>query len=100
MKTLDERKSFLKEHYICYKFCNSTNHRAKECKTAIRCSECNSDRHVSALHDSPPPWIARESITTVEGHGEEQTENTSVIHSAAQKSVGRACMESHVQRCA
>lgn len=41
-------------------------------------SAVQSAKAIIKSHDSPPPWIARESITTVEGHGGEQTENTSV----------------------
>lgn len=43
MKTMDERKSFLKEHLICYKCCMSTNHKARDCKAVIHCSESNSE---------------------------------------------------------
>lgn len=79
MKSLDERKGFFKEHYICYRCCMSTNHRVKDCKTAICCSECNSNCHVSALHDGPPPWMAREPIAATEGHSREQAEENSPV---------------------
>ncbi len=29
---------------------------ARECETAVKCRECNSDRHVSAMHPGPAPW--------------------------------------------
>lgn len=60
-KTLDERRSILKEHAICYKCCSSTGHRAKDCKAIIQCSECNSNAHVSAMHAGPPPWYTKDS---------------------------------------
>ncbi|XP_028328031.1 uncharacterized protein LOC114478897 isoform X2 [Gouania willdenowi] len=71
MKTLDERKSLLKEHFICYKCVSSTSHRAKDCKAVIQCSECNSDSHVSAMHAGPPPWTFRDSDPPPQSHGGE-----------------------------
>lgn len=54
-KLLDERKGFLKDNSICYRCCASTKHMAKDCKVSVKCTECDSDRHVSALHPGPPP---------------------------------------------
>ena len=70
-KPLEERKTYLREHAICYRCCASTTHQAKECKATIRCTECDSDRHVSALHDGPPPWVQGDLHHT-ENHGGEQ----------------------------
>ena len=69
-KPLEERKAFLKQQGICFKCCAST-HMAKDCKVDIRCAECDSDRHVSALHDGPPPW-AEKRPPPMEDHGGEQ----------------------------
>ncbi|KAG7482904.1 hypothetical protein JOB18_033440 [Solea senegalensis] len=55
-KPLEERKAFLKENGICFKCCSSTTHLAKNCKVALKCSECDSEDHVAALHPGPPPW--------------------------------------------
>lgn len=71
MKTLDERKSLLREHSICYKCCSSTSHRAKDCKAVIHCSECNSDTHVSAMHAGPHPWSPKDSDTPPQSYGGE-----------------------------
>ena len=53
-KTLEECKSYLRENHICYQCCGSTQHMAKECKMAVKCFECNSDKHIAALHPGPP----------------------------------------------
>lgn len=58
-KTLEERKAFLKESGICFKCCSSTDHRAQDCKIVIQCKECDSNRHVTALHPGPAPWTTR-----------------------------------------
>ncbi|KAM4544606.1 uncharacterized protein PAE49_017493 [Odontesthes bonariensis] len=55
LKTIDERRAYLKENHICYKCCGSTQHIAKDCKAPIKCTECNSERHIAALHPGPPP---------------------------------------------
>ncbi|TKS65719.1 hypothetical protein D9C73_028275 [Collichthys lucidus] len=55
LKTIDERKSYLKDNHICYKCCGSTQHIAKDCKAPIKCTECNSEKHIAALHPGPPP---------------------------------------------
>lgn len=55
LKTIDERKSYLKDNHICYKCCGSTQHIAKDCKASIKCTECNSEKHIAALHPGPPP---------------------------------------------
>lgn len=49
MKPLQERKNILKEHKRCYKCC-SPNHLAKDCQATLKCNECESDRHCSAMH--------------------------------------------------
>lgn len=54
-KTLEERKSFLRENGICYRCCASTSHLAKDCKVTPKCSECESDRHIAAMHPGPAP---------------------------------------------
>lgn len=74
-KTLDERKSFLKENKICYKCCSSVDHMARDCDTSIQCYECKSNHHVAALHPGPAPWKPQAPASTApEEHGGEQLE--------------------------
>ncbi|XP_056430806.1 uncharacterized protein LOC130369492 [Hyla sarda] len=49
-KPIKERLAFLRQNGICFKCCESTKHIAKDCKIQANCSECGSDRHISALH--------------------------------------------------
>lgn len=42
-KSLDERKTCLKEKNICFRCCATCNYQAKDCKKDVRCKECNSD---------------------------------------------------------
>nr|XP_055034971.1 uncharacterized protein LOC129422846 [Misgurnus anguillicaudatus] len=58
-KTLEERKRILKENGICFKCCISVNHLARDCKAAVKCLECDSERHHAAMHPGPPPQVYR-----------------------------------------
>ncbi|KAI7808136.1 hypothetical protein IRJ41_016509 [Triplophysa rosa] len=56
-KTLEERRAFLKEKGICFKCCGSTTHLAKDCPNAVKCLECDSTWHDSAMHPGPAPQV-------------------------------------------
>ena len=51
---ITERKNLLSQHRICFHCLATTNHLAKDCVTQVKCSECHSDKHVTALHAGPP----------------------------------------------
>lgn len=61
-KHLDERKTYLKENSICFRCCASTKHMAKDCRTTLKCNECESDRHISAMHPGTAPWSLGEQL--------------------------------------
>ncbi|XP_068506561.1 uncharacterized protein [Syngnathus scovelli] len=66
-KTLQERKDILKEHKRCFKCC-APNHLAKDCQASLKCGECDSQRHSSAMHPDtslPPDQSALPQIDTV-----------------------------------
>ncbi|XP_026184221.1 uncharacterized protein LOC113143018 [Mastacembelus armatus] len=80
-KPIEERKAYLKEHHICYRCCGSVQHIAKDCKAMVKCIECDSTKHISALHPGPafPP-----KSTTPESQfndGEEPSENSPSVTS-------------------
>ncbi|XP_069610796.1 uncharacterized protein [Ranitomeya imitator] len=56
---LRERRELLKKHRICYRCCASTNHIAKDCTGEVKCAECSSNRHVTAMHLALAPGIAQ-----------------------------------------
>ena len=102
-KLLDERKTFLKENGICFRCCSSSSHQAKDCKAVIQCSECNSDKHISALHAGPAPWLTKPANSPSEEHGGEGEETlpatvtTSICtevcgDSTATKSCAKICL--------
>lgn len=56
-KPIEQRKDLLKQHSICYHCVASNSHMAKNCKATIKCDECHSNRHISALHAGRPPKL-------------------------------------------
>ena len=48
-KSLEERR-FVKGNNICFRCCETTSHTRKSCKRDIKCSECDSTAHPTALH--------------------------------------------------
>ncbi|XP_056016957.1 uncharacterized protein LOC130053618 [Ostrea edulis] len=49
-KSLDERRKFLKEKNICFKCCDSHSHKRRDCTAQVKCEDCDSTNHPSALH--------------------------------------------------
>lgn len=71
-KSLEERKSILKENGICFKCCISASHLARDCKAAVKCLECNSERHHAAMHPGPPLQVYRRPTPPPDNGGEEE----------------------------
>lgn len=80
-KPLEERKSFLKEN-ICFRCCDTSSHQARNCKAEIRCSECNSEKHIAVLHAGPAPWSAQHVSSTL-GHGGEENMDRSAAEATS-----------------
>ena len=54
-KSLEDRKNLLKKNRICFRCVASTTHLAKDCRNTTKCSECQSVKHVTAMHAGKPP---------------------------------------------
>ena len=65
---LTERKNLLSQHGICFHCLAATNHLAKDCTTQIKCFECHSDKHVTALRTGPPNKPAEEEVELEDAH--------------------------------
>ncbi|XP_061776030.1 uncharacterized protein LOC133568240 [Nerophis ophidion] len=95
MKTLDDRKAFLKENHICFKCCSSSTHIAKNCMVKIQCSECLDEKHCTALHPGPAPWL-KETEPAAEYGGECDSAKSEEITSkctqvCGMNKAGRSC---------
>ncbi|XP_061908561.1 uncharacterized protein LOC133653372 isoform X2 [Entelurus aequoreus] len=95
MKTLDDRKTFLKENHICFKCCSSSTHIAKNCMVKIQCSECLDEKHCTALHPGPAPWL-RVTEPAAEYGGESDSAKSEEITSKCTQvcgvnEAGRSC---------
>ncbi|KAL2089355.1 hypothetical protein ACEWY4_014043 [Coilia grayii] len=97
LKTLEERKAYLKEQGICFKCCASDSHLAKQCKAVLKCGECDSENHVSAMHPGPPPWSVKNAELAINdgGEGEESRQltavNTHCMEVCGEGQAGRSC---------
>lgn len=65
---LTERQNLLSQHRICFHCLATTNHLAKDCATQVKCSECHSDKHVTALHVGPLSKPAAEEVELKDAH--------------------------------
>ena len=55
LKPLEERKKWLRENNYCYRCCESSDHKSKECRAKIQCTTCNTiNKHPSAMHRDAP----------------------------------------------
>ncbi|KAM4012184.1 uncharacterized protein ACNLHF_005218 isoform 1-T2 [Anomaloglossus baeobatrachus] len=99
-KTLQERKKVLTELGICFKCCASLEHMAKDCKSIVKCEECHSEKHVSAMH---PTQLARDTpaavtTTPTPSHGGEPKNQTDTT-TAVSCSCSEVCGEGQTQKC-
>ena len=78
---LEERKQFLREHSICFRCCASSKHMAKNCEMTTKCAECESNRHVTALHPGPAPWLVKSSPSPSQDGGEDENPSNSDVTS-------------------
>ncbi|XP_042281759.1 uncharacterized protein LOC121906755 [Thunnus maccoyii] len=96
-KNLEERKTFLKERGICFRCCSSTTHFAKDCQNAVKCMECESTYHDSAMHPGPASQVKASSTSPHNGgEGEENNTATTVVNSSCTEvcgpgQIGRSC---------
>lgn len=94
-KSLEERKAYLKEKNICFRCCGSTKHLAKNCTAKITGKECESDKHISALHPGPPHHNFRLPLETGKHGGEPQA---MPVSTSAKAMCTEVCGDSHSPR--
>lgn len=85
----DDRKAFLKEKGICFKCCSLISHLAKDCKFSVKCSECNSTSHDTAMHTGPSPQTVKAPSPSQENGGEgEHHSDTAVVRTSCTEVCG------------
>ncbi len=86
MKKLDDRKAYLKDKGICFRCCASSSHLARNCNVEVKCMECNSVNHCTALHPDSPPSASQVFVPSIDHGGEDEA-------SLSSPSVNSACTE-------
>ncbi|XP_071142064.1 uncharacterized protein [Mytilus edulis] len=95
-KSIEERKGLLKENNVCYKCCDSTKHRSRECNARISCKECGSKQHTTALHITRPqqPASSQSSIPK-QAYGGEPTESAETKSTSVNSICTEICKDTY-----
>ncbi len=83
-KPIEERRIYLKENNVCFRCCASMSHLARDCRTPLKCRECESERHSTAMHPGPTPWTSKpveQERTEQESEKEEKLSDSAAIDS-------------------
>lgn len=91
---LEDRKKLLKENGICFRCCASTSHQAKNCEIVVKCAECESERHLTALHPGHAPHLPKPSGPYKEHGGEQVTSFAHLSNQVAQPMCTQVCGDS------
>ncbi len=92
-KPLEDRKRMLKDLHICYKCCASTEHVAKDCTSSVRCSVCNSDKHIAALHQQAHVVQSSGAPSALYGGESTSTRSQDTVSYGTNNSVSAICTE-------
>ena len=91
---LADRRNLLSLHRICFHCLATTSHLAKDCTVQVKCSECHSDKHVSALHaglPSQPNPSQPAAAVDAHQHGGEPTVTSSCTEVCGDTIEARSC---------
>ena len=96
-KTLEDRKPFLKQNSICYHCCGSISHLAKACDRIVKCTKCNSEKHIAALHPRPALQPTKTSSPVTVHGGEVDTGSSDSVTATCteicgEKSCSKLCL--------
>ncbi|XP_071161241.1 uncharacterized protein [Mytilus edulis] len=95
-KSIEERKGLLKENNVCYKCCDSTKHRSRECNARISCKECGSKQHTTALHITRPQQPASsQSSSPKQAYGGEPTESAETKSTSVNSICTEICKDTY-----
>ncbi|XP_052062914.1 uncharacterized protein LOC127702663 [Mytilus californianus] len=93
-KSIEERKGLLKQNNVCYKCCDSTTHRSRECNARISCKECGSKQHTTALHITKPQQPASShSSPPKQAYGGEPTESAETKSTSVNSTCTEICKD-------
>ncbi|XP_071150458.1 uncharacterized protein [Mytilus edulis] len=95
-KSIEERKGLLKENNVCYKCCDSTKHRSRECNVRISCKECGSKQHTTALHITRPQQpVSSQSSSPKQAYGGEPTESAETKSTSVNSICTEICKDTY-----
>lgn len=83
-KSLDERRTFVRENNLCFRCLETTRHRARGCTAAVKCDICSSMIHCTVMHSSPSTGMLQDG-------GEQPTVSSKCTHLCGENFRGRSC---------
>ena len=77
-KTLNERRTFLKEKGICFKCLSSNQHKAFDCTAQVSCDKCSRKNHLTIMHHDLNPRYRPPKVSNpvIDYGGENQASET------------------------
>lgn len=81
-KSLVERKKIVKDNKICFRCLQSVTHKSADCKKDLSCSVCNSNKHVTIMHEfksGTSGTLGGANSTPSSGHGGEPKRDVSGV---------------------
>lgn len=87
-KSIDDRRAFLKQKGICFKCCSSSSHVAKDCKSSVKCLECESTNHDAAMHPGPLLQPTKAPPLPQENGGEGEDSNVTDVRTSCTEVCG------------
>ena len=86
----------MKENNVCYKCCDSTKHRSRECNARISCKECGSKQHTTALHITRPQQPANsQSSSPKQAYGGEPIESAETKATSVNSTCTEICKDTY-----
>lgn len=75
----EERKRIIRDHNICFRCCETSNHFTNRYKAKVSCDVCGSSYHCIALHDDVSNRQILQNSSTVLNHGEKDYSPSNVV---------------------
>lgn len=99
-KSIEERKHILRDHNICFRCCETSDHFANRCKSKVLCDVCKSTYHCTALHeDVSNRQMSRNSSSRL-NHGEEENSLSGNVKQSVSSNCTDICGEFSGKSCA
>lgn len=99
-KSIEDRKHILRDHNICFRCCETSDHFANRCKARILCDVCKSNYHCTALHEDVSYRQMSRNFPSPQTHGEEENFSSGIVNQSVTTKCTDICCEFSGKSCA